>query len=318
MILTVTLNAAIDKLYVLDRLRPHEVMRVREVNSTAGGKGLNVSRVAALMGEQVTAMGFVGGYNGALFESLIHEKNIRKKFTRVQTETRCCINIRDLETNRSTELLEPGAPVTSNEIRRLLADFEAGLSTADVVTISGSMPNGTPADFYSVLIQAARQKKIPVLLDTSGDALQKALTARPFMMKPNTDEIRQLLQVDINSQRDLIEAAKRLHHSGVAVVAVSLGRDGVLVVCNEGVYHGVTPDIPVVNTVGCGDSMVAGFAVSMARRTTMEQAIRNAVAVSTANALTKETGFFRQKDFTELLEQVGVEQLERPVQQIET
>ncbi|MFU0832339.1 MAG: Tagatose-6-phosphate kinase [Oscillospiraceae bacterium] len=309
MILTVTLNASVDKLYLIDQLRPHQVMRVREVHNTAGGKGLNVSRVAALAGERVTAMGFVGGHNGALFESLITEENIKKYFTHVQSETRCCINVRDRETNQSTEFLEPGNPVTPQEVQQFLADYEAQLPHADVVTISGSMPKGVPVDFYGELVKLARRYEKPVLLDSSGDALKNALSAGPTMIKPNADEIRQLLQVDIHSRDDVIAAARQLHQKGIALVAVSLGKDGVLVVSEEGVYHGITPDIPVVNTVGCGDSMVAGFAVTMARGEPLKEQIHYAVAVSTANALTKETGFFHREDLAELLRQVRVEQL---------
>lgn len=311
MILTVTLNASVDKLYVLDRLSPYEVMRVKEVNNTAGGKGLNVSRAAALAGERVTAMGFVGGYNGMLLESLIREDGIEKQFTHVRAETRCCVNVRDEETNRSTEFLEPGSPVTPEEVQRFLSDFKAQLPKAGAVTISGSMPRGVPEDFYGVLVREARRQRIPVILDSSGPALKNALSAGPSMIKPNSDEIRQLFNVEIGSRQDLIAAAKQLRQSGIAAVAVSLGKDGVLVVCGEGVYHGITPDVPVVNTVGCGDSMVAGFAVSMVRREPMKQAIRFAVAVSTANALTKETGSFRQEDLVKLLGQIRVEQLEK-------
>ncbi|HBN81294.1 MAG TPA: 1-phosphofructokinase [Ruminococcaceae bacterium] len=312
MILTVTLNTSVDKLYVLNRLRPHEVMRVGEVNNTAGGKGLNVSRAAALLGERVAAMGFVGGHNGALFESLIREDGIEKRFTHVRAETRSCINVRDLETNRSTEFLEPGNPVTAEEVQNFLRDFEAELPSADVVTISGSMPKGVPPDFYASLIETARRRRKPVLLDTSGAALKNALAAKPALIKPNADEIRGLLHADASSQRELIAAAERLHQGGVSIVAVSLGKEGVLVVCGGGVYRGVTPDVPVVNTVGCGDSMVGAFAVGLARRTPMEEAIRCAVAVSTANALTKATGFFHQKDLMELLPRVRVERLEPP------
>lgn len=309
MILTVTLNASVDKLYVLDRLCPYEVMRVKEVGNTAGGKGLNVSRVAALSGEKVAATGFVGGHNGELFESLIREDGIEKHFTRVRAETRCCINARDLETNRSTEFLEPGNPVSSEEARRFLGDFEALLPAASAVTISGSMPEGVPVDFYAKLIRAAKKRGKPVLLDSSGEPLRRALSAGPALIKPNADEIRQILDVDIGLRRDLAAAAERLRESGIGIVAVSLGKEGVLVACEEGVFHGVTPDIPVVNTVGCGDSMVAGFAVSMARREPIEKSIRYAVAVSTANAMTRETGFYRPEDLAELLPQIRVERL---------
>lgn len=310
MILTVTLNASVDKLYVLERLLPHEVMRVREVNNTAGGKGLNVARVAALAGERVAAAGFVGGCNGRLFESLLRGRGIEQHFTRVQSETRCCINVRDEETGGSTEFLEPGNPVTPEEVRQFLADFSALLPEADVVTISGSMPGGVPADFYGTLVRAAKAAGLPVLLDASGAALKNALAAGPTLIKPNAGELRQLLAAGIGSRRELIAAAQRLHNGGIDDVAVSLGKDGVLVVCREGVFHGVTPDIPVVNTVGCGDGMVAGFAVGMARRAPMEGTIRYAVAISTANALTRETGFFRQEDLAALLPQVRVEKLE--------
>ena len=125
MILTVTLNASSDKLYLVEKLAPYSVSRVQEVVNTAGGKGLNVSRVAALAGGHVTAMGFVGGYNGQLFQSLITTPGITPAFTQVRGETRCCINVRDRETNQSTEFLEPGNPVSQGELERFLATTSA-------------------------------------------------------------------------------------------------------------------------------------------------------------------------------------------------
>jgi len=306
MITTVTLNTAIDKLYIVDSLLPYEVMRVNEVNNTAGGKGLNVSRVAALAGEQVIATGFTGGYNGQLFESLITQPNITTSFTKIQGETRCCINIRDTATNHSTEFLEPGCSVSEVELEQFTKDYIKAIENADVVTISGSKPKGVPTDFYKRLIALAKDNGKHVILDTSGQTLKEAIKAKPTMIKPNTDEIRQLLDVDIHSREELIDAAQRLHNSGIAIVVVSLGKDGALIVCKEGVYEGITPDIPVVNTVGCGDSMVAGFAVGLSRKYTIEETIRFAMAVSTANALTMETGSFRQEDLDWLLTQVEV------------
>lgn len=310
MILTVTLNPAIDKLYVVDALAPYTVMRVREVCATAGGKGLNVSRVAALSGERVTAMGFAGGHNGALFESLICEPTIEKAFTHIVAATRTCINVRDTQTNKSTEFLEPGSPVSREELQVFLTDFKRRLAQADVVTISGSMPAGTPVDFYAELICLAKEQGKPVLLDTSGAALKAAVQQNPAWVKPNTDEVRDILAVDIENRAQLIAAARQLHEQGVAHVAVSMGKEGVLVVCAQGVFHGVTPDIPVVNTVGCGDSMLAGFAVGTARGWSVEETIRYGVAVSTANALTKETGSFRQEDLETVLPLIEVRRVQ--------
>lgn len=310
MILTITLNTSVDKFYLVDSLHPHEVMRVKEVSNTAGGKGLNVSRVAALSGEKVTAMGFVGGHNGELFQSLITGENITKAFTKIKAETRCCINVFEAEKKKSTELLEPGSPVSKEELQKFLEEFHHQLPSADVVAISGSMPQGVPVDFYALLITIARKQGKPVILDTNGAALKAALPACPSWIKPNADEIRQITDTDVNSYESVISAAKLLHESGVANVAVSLGKAGVIVVCNDGVYHGITPDISIVNTVGCGDSMVAGFAVGTARGDSMEETIRYAIAVSTANALTKETGSFRTEDLERILPQVKVIELD--------
>jgi len=309
MIYTVTLNPAVDKLYVIDSLTPYEVMRVKEVNNTAGGKGMNVARVAALAGEKTTAMGFVGGHNGVLFESFITEKNIKSKFTKIDGETRCCINARDIATNHSTEFLEPGCPVSEKNLEQFLKDFETSIDDASVITISGSTPVGTPDDFYSKLVKIAKSKGKKIILDTSGNSLINSISSKPTMIKPNSDEIKQLLNVDINSREELIEAAEKLHEGGIEIVVVSLGKEGALIVCNEGVFQGITPDIPVVNTVGCGDSMVAGFAVGMARGYSIQETIKFAVAVSTANALTRETGSFKRDDLEKLLYQVSVKTL---------
>ena len=309
MIISVTLNASVDKLYFVGSLKPFEVMRVGEVCNTAGGKGMNVARAASITGERVAAMGFVGGHNGELFESLINEENIEKHFTRVKSETRCCVNVRDRQTNRSTEFLEPGQPVAEDETEAFLRAYAALLPSADIVTISGSMPKGVPPDFYGTMIKKAKEQGKPVILDSSGEALRLAIPCGPALIKPNKDEICQLMGRKPASLNELAGASDALRRMGAGAVAVSLGRDGVLVNCAEGVFRGITPDIPVVNTVGCGDSMVAGFAVSMARHKVAEEAIRFAVAVSTANALTAKTGFFRKEDLNNLLNMVKVERL---------
>lgn len=309
MIVTVTLNAAIDKRYVIDSLKPYEVMRVKEVSATAGGKGLNVARVADIAGEKVKTMGFIGGYNGQYFKSLITEPNIVPDFTMTNGETRTCINVHDDATNSSTEFLEPGAPVSEGDITSFLAQYENGIQDADVIAISGSMPKGLPEDFYNTLIDIAKKQSKKVILDSSGASLKHALGAKPYMVKPNTDEIRQIMNVDINSEEDVVNAASKLHEGGIPIVAVSLGKDGVIVVSDEGAFHAAPPRITAVNTVGCGDSMVAGFSVGLARGNSIEDVIRFAVAVSAANALTDKTGSYDKKDFFELYPKVTIKKL---------
>jgi len=308
MILTVTMNPSIDKLYMVEGNTLGAVQRVQKVSNTAGGKGLNVSRVSALLGEDVTATGLVGGYIGAYFESLI-TGNIRSAFTHVASETRSCINVWDTTNGVSTEYLEPGAPITAEEAEQFFCDFRKELEKADVITISGSLPKGAPADSYEQLIALCREAGKPVLLDTSGENLRRGAAMKPDFIKPNTDELAQLLGHPVSGMEEAIEAAKALHESGIRWVAVSLGSKGAVLVCEEGVFHGQPPKIEPVNTVGCGDSMVAGFAVAMSRGLGAQDALRLAVAVSAANALTTSTGSFEQQDFERLYPLVTINQL---------
>ena len=292
MITTVTLNTSVDKLYLVEKLEDYTVMRVKKVSNTAGGKGLNVSKVAYLLGEKVSALGFVGGYNGSYVSSLLEAQGIRAGFTRIQAE-----------------FLEPGAPVTHAECDEFLSGYRETLPNSQVVTISGSVPAGVEVDFYGKLVSLAKQGGIPVIVDTSGALLAETVKAKPTMIKPNTDEIGQLLGRRVQSRQEVIDAAWELHQSGIPYVVVSLGKDGSVMACEEGIFQGITPDIPVVNTVGCGDSMVAGFAAAMARGKGPEEMLRLATAVSTANALTMQTGHFEQEDLDRVLPLTAVKKI---------
>ena len=309
MILTVTLNTSIDKLYLMSGVRPETVMRVKEVHNTAGGKGLNVSRIAGKLGEEVVATGFVGGFNGKYLESLVDTRLVRCAFTHVEAETRSCINIWDLSDGRSTEYLEPGAPVTGEDVSRFLADFDRELPRADVVTISGSIPGGAPEDIYCDLIRRCRGAGIPVMVDTSGSRLISAVREKPYLIKPNEDEIAQLTGRTFAGREEAARALMDLHEGGIPYVVLSLGAEGALLACDRGVFHGKAPEITPRNTVGCGDSMLAGFAVGFARRLPWEETFRIALAVSAASALSLFTGHFEPSDFDPLYPGVTIQKI---------
>lgn len=295
MITTITLNVAVDKAYVIGKLIDHTVMRVNRCTNTAGGKGLNVAKVVHLCGEEVQATGFVGGFNGAYVEDMLKKQNIPSRFVHVQGETRSCINVLD-EDGGSTEFLEPGEPIRPEEVQEFLDQFDDIIADSSVVTISGSVPKGVDVTMYAKLIEKIKAQGKKVVLDTSGALLKESIKACPTMVKPNTDEIEDLLGIKVNNHKDLVEGAKKLHEMGIPVVVVSLGGDGALVVSDEGVFRGQPPKIEVVNTVGCGDSMTAAFAVAFARGLSVQEALRYAIAVSAANAMTMETGSFREED----------------------
>jgi len=305
MITTVTLNVAIDKAYVIGEFKQGEVMRVLKCTNTAGGKGLNVSKVAKLCGEEVLATGFVGGHAGAYVEQMLNEEHVKNDFVHTDKETRSCINVL-AEDGTSTEFLEPGEPLSEAEAKEFLTRFAAMIDKSDVITISGSVPRGLPDDIYRQMIEAIKEKGKQVILDTSGKLLEEGIKAAPTMIKPNSDEISALLGVDITNRDELIANGKKLQAKGIKYVVISLGGDGALVITHDHVYHGQPPKITPVNTVGCGDSMVAAFAVGLARKYDIEECLKYAVSVSAANALTMATGHFEEEDRKRLYAQAVV------------
>ncbi len=309
MILTVTLNVAVDKSYVIETpLHVGEVMRVKTCSNTAGGKGLNVSKVINLCGEEILATGFTGGFNGAYVEKMLEDKGVKSHFVHVNGETRSCINILASD-GTSTEFLEPGVLVEEEKVEEFLCEFQKLLDTCDVVTMSGSAPKGVGADIYARMIRMGRDKGVKMLLDTSGSYLTEGCKALPYLIKPNQDEIGQLLGHEVSDEKEMIEGAQKLCDQGIGYVILSLGAKGALAVCKEGVFRAIPPKIDAVNTVGCGDSMVGAVAVAIHRGMDVREMMRYACAVSAANALNLETGYFRKEDMETIYPQVVVEQI---------
>ena len=310
MIATVTLNASIDKAYQLAcPLVDGTVMRVETCIDNAGGKGMNAARAVATCGEDVLATGFVGGNNGRLLCELLDADGIAHDFVHVAAETRCCVNV--LEPNgRSTEFLEPGRPVSEAEVAAMREKIAEVAARADVVTFNGSAPTGAGEDIYRTLVEVVRAAGKPAILDTSGKLLVGSLAARPTMIKPNTDEICAILGKKPESIDEIVAAAREVHERhGIEKVVVSLGGDGSVMACSEGVFRGRAPKIDVVNPVGSGDTMVGAFAVAMARGMSVEEQLAYAMSCASANCLTASTGHFDMAVAEELRSGTSVERV---------
>ncbi|MDC7289380.1 1-phosphofructokinase [Blautia schinkii] len=306
MILTVTANASIDKRYVIERFGVGNVNRVKSCVPNAGGKGINVARVAHIAGEEVVATGFLGGHAGRFISEHVEDIGVTSDFVWCEGESRTCINIWDEVEKKQTEFLEPGFLVNETDCDRLIEKFESLLPRCSVATISGSAPKGAGADLYKRMIRSARNAGKPVILDTSGQLLEDCVLERPTMIKPNIDEILTLTGRPMNSRESMIRAAQDLRDDGIEIVVISLGGDGSLVSCREGVYDVKVPKIDAVNTVGCGDSMIAGFAAGISRGLPITEILRLASAVSAANAMRMETGFFVKEDMEAILPKVQI------------
>lgn len=306
MILTVTLNAAIDKRYVVEEYQVGQVNRVKECSYVPGGKGLNVSKPASIYGAEVVATGFVGGHAGNYIEDSLKPFGIKSEFYHVEAESRSCINIWDEVNHVQTEFLEPGFTLTKRDFEEFEQKFRTLVTDAKIVAMSGSVPKGLDGTAYQRLVKIVKEAGKPVILDTSGQLLEMGIQAAPTLIKPNIDEIRMLTGKTCDDINDIIEAAKEIHRNGVEIVAVSLGADGSLVVGEEGTFRAEVPKIDAVNTVGCGDAMIAGFAIGIEEGLSLPEMLRKASAVSTAAAMREETGFFCMEDMQKLLPEIKI------------
>jgi 1-phosphofructokinase family hexose kinase len=295
-ITTVTLNAAIDRRLEVSVLTPRTVMRARRAESTAGGKGLNVARVARRLGCDVIATGFIAGHAGSFIAENVEQEGIAPAFVRISGESRSCINIIDAS-GHSTEILEPGPTVDSGDLETLLAVVRDQASRSSIVAMSGSLPWGCPEGFYADLIREIHAAGALAFLDSSSACLSHGLQARPDFVKPNTDEIRDLVGEEVScpssAARAAIEVAKK--HQ-VRMVVVSLGPQGAVGAFGGRAWWVEAPDVPVANTVGCGDAFVGAFAVEHQSSGDPVAALVAGVRVSSAVAMSDTTGSFRHED----------------------
>lgn len=306
MILTVTLNPAVDKTYTTGTLVLGQVNRMHTVHNIAGGKGVNVAKILRQYGYPVMTAGFLGGYTGQFIENSMKEIQAHCCFTKVSGETRSSINV-IAEDGYVTEILEPGPVVTACELEQFMSDYEKALKECELVVLSGSVAKGIPADIYGKLVASGKEAGKRCILDTSGEALLHGIEAAPYMIKPNQKELEYLVGHKLKDIGEVTDSAKELHRRGICRVLVSMGKKGLLSVSEEGVMWAKAPAVKVVNTVGCGDSVVASCAMSFVKGEDMYTALKRAAAVAAANAASLESGDISLELAEELLDKVQIE-----------
>ena len=311
MILTVTMNPSIDTAYHIDHLVIDDVNRVMP-EKTAGGKGLNVSRVLVQLGDEVLATGLLGGHMGEFLADRMTDDHIPNDFTPIAGESRICIAV--LHDGNQTEFLESGPTVSSEELDAFMAHFSELVEKADCVTISGSLPKGVPADCYAKMVAVVAKAGKPVLLDTSGASLDAALEAevKPTLVKPNLTEINGLLGTsftpdDLPALQAALAADERF--SGIPWVVVTMGGAGAVAFHGEKGYRVVMPNIPAVNATGSGDSTVAGFAHALARGAGDDEVLRCGNTCGKLNAMDPKTGHLVIERWDEVYNAVQITEL---------
>lgn len=301
MILTVTLNAALDITYRVPRLRPHATNRITEVSERPGGKGLNVARVLAALGHRTVATGFAGGGTGEALRALLAETAVTDALVPVGGATRRTVAVADTATGDTTQLNEPGPVVTPAEWDTFLGTYRELLGEAQAVALCGSLPPGVPVDVYARLTRAARSAGVPVLLDTSGEPLRRGLAARPDLAKPNADELAAL-----TGSTEPLRAARDARRRGAHAVAASLGPAGMLAVTAGGTWQAAPPRQIAGNPTGAGDSAVAGLLSGLVEQLSWPERLTRAVALSAATVRAPAAGEFDPATYEELLPRVVV------------
>lgn len=310
MILTITLNPSVDIAYQLDTFHLDTVNRVEKVQKTAGGKGLNVTRVLKQIGEDVVATGFIGGEIGSYVKKQLTRNDIKNSFVEIGNETRNCIAV--LHDGQQTEILEQGPTIQEHEALNFIEHLEIILNNVDVVVISGSLPKGLASDYYVKVIELCKKCGVAVVLDCSGEALKKVLESqqKPTVIKPNTEELSQLIGKNVTDDiQELKAVLSGQLFQGIDWIVVSLGAKGAFAKHKDKFYRVKIPKINVVNPVGSGDSTVAGIAASLAHALPDAELLKKANVLGMLNAQEEQTGYVNLEHSEVLYSQIKVEEV---------
>ena len=284
MIYTVTFSPAIDYVVDLANFEIGEINRTQQEQAFPGGKGINVSLVLANLGKSSVATGFLGGFTGAFIKEELAKRHIESGFIEVDGLTRINVKIR---AGKETAINGQGPHITDEDIEKLISQLEK-LTKDDLLVISGTVPKSLPSNIYEMILERIKGNGAEVIVDATKEILLNTLKYHPLLVKPNKEELEEMFKVSIKNDAELIENASKLLELGARNVIVSLGGDGALLVGN-----GLAPTLKkapqgkVVNTVGAGDSLVAGFIAEYLDSKDIAKAFKQGIATGSASAFSE-------------------------------
>lgn len=313
MIVTVTLNAAMDRTLLVPNFQPGQRHRASVGLASAGGKGINLGRALKLLGVPVVCTGFVGGRNGTRIVEELTTEGILNDFVRIQDESRTSIAVLDPTSNAYTEINEWGPEVGEDELAMLYEKLAYLTQDADFVVFAGSLPRGVDSGLYGDLVRECNRRHIRAVVDSEGEPLRLGVEAEPYLVSPNLSEAEALVGHEFADSHDLA--------AGLDEIA-GLGAENALITLEDGCYalvheerdelrlHAVAPPLDPVSTVGAGGTLLAGFLAARATGRPLEEAIRQAVAAGAASVLEASPGRFDPREAGRLAPLVEVERLE--------
>lgn len=302
MIRAICLNPVIDRMYYIGNFSAGRQYKEQPPSLFVGGKGVNIARVAALLGEPCALYGFVGGASGRLVEEDMQRHGVPFVAFHTQGETRTTINIIDAERRRETEITEPGVPVGPAEQAAFLAALERDVQPGDMVVCSGIPMRGMSRDVYRQVARLTARKGARCVLDANSCYLKASFPGNYFFSKPNFAELCELHDVQAEqSVSAALELGRRTLDMGVENLMVSMGREGCLFLNGQGAFRAKVPDEPVRSTIGSGDSTVAGFCVACQRGMGYPDAVCFAMACGVCNAGFSQVGYVEPARVGELV-----------------
>ena len=286
MIYTVTFNPSIDYIVRLEQFTPGEINRVNYEQILPGGKGINVSIVLKNLGHDSTALGFLAGFTGVAMQQMLHTFGVTDDFVRLD-DGFSRINVK-IKAERETEINGQG-PVITQEAQRALFEKLDRMTRGDTLVLAGSIPNTLPDDMYERIMEHLAGRGIRIVVDATKNLLRRVLKYRPFLIKPNNHELGEMFDIELKTDDDIIFHAKKLQEEGATNVLISMAGDGAILLTSEGVfYRSAAPKGTLVNSVGAGDSMVAGFLAGfMESDGDYERAFYMGVATGSASAFSE-------------------------------
>lgn len=288
MIYTVTFNPALDYVMNAKNLSSNDINRAESVKIYYGGKGINVSAVLKELDIPSVALGFVGGFSGNELIRLMAEDGIQSDF--IELEIGCTrINVK-IRSDKELDINADGPKIPEEKIEELFEKLDT-LRDGDFLVLAGSIPSSLPKDIYCKIIEALQNKDIRIVVDTSGKALLNTLKFKPFLIKPNHHELGEIFGEELNDTEKIIEYGKKLQNMGAENVLISRGEKGAVLIDETGKVH-IADAVKgkLVNSVGCGDSMVAGFIAGYVEHEDFEYALKLSVAAASATAFSEELG----------------------------
>lgn len=303
MIYTLTLNPSVDYIVKLESFQLGELNRTVNEAKFPGGKGINVSRVLNELGTNSKALGFVGGFTGAYIEKYLSNEKIETDFVHVEEDTR--INVK-LKTGQESEINAKGPNISEHKFTLLKQKIQH-LGADDLLVLAGSIPASLPKTIYEDLVKICSESEAQFVVDAEGDLLKKVLPYHPFLIKPNHHELGELFETTISSVEEVIPYGKRLIELGAKNVIVSLAGKGAVLINEKTTLRAEVPKGEVKNSVGAGDSMVAGFLAAYEKTTNIEEAFRYSVASGSATAFS--LGLCTKGKVEELLPQVHIKEI---------